>query len=642
MGQHVVIGTAGHVDHGKTALVKALTGTDTDRWVEEKRRGITIDLGFAAMDLAPDLRASVVDVPGHEDFVRNMVAGATGVDVALLVVAADEGVMPQTSEHLAILEFLGVGAGAVAVTKADLAEPDWIELVTADVRERLAGSPVHWEDPASVSSVSGAGLDTLRQRLATAARRARHRSASDLFRMPVDRVFTVAGAGTVVTGTTWSGTVAVGDEVTVLPAGARARVRGVEVHGEPRPHAEPGRRTALALVGLDRSAAARGSTVVAGSAWRATSCLDVIITLLPGARPVTQRTPLRLHLGTAEVMARVTPVEGPVRPGAEAPARLRLAQPLVARWGDRAVLRSASPATTVGGCVVVDPWPASRPRRPVLAAARAAADPLARVRAFLDSADGRGAPLPFVDLPVRLGLHVEQVTPTTELAVQAGAVRVGDALVSGTTGDARRVAAHRALEQFHSAHPLERGMPLELWRKHAGKAELARTVEAELVSNGIAVVEGAVIRLREFRPRIPVDLLDMARRVEAALAAAPQEGCTPDQVAEGRELREKARQLLEHLVRTGAATRVGQDRYYDRVALDRLRDQALAEIRQRGQVTPGELRETVGLTRKYLIPFLEWMDSQGFTVRTGDARRLGPAAHLPPQEGRLDVPGGGA
>ena len=210
MTHHVVIGTAGHVDHGKTALVKALTGTDTDRWAEEKRRGITIDLGFAVLDLGDGLTASIVDVPGHEDFVRNMVAGATGVDVALLVVGADEGIMPQTVEHLAILEFLAVRTGVAAVTKSDLVEPDWLELVHAELAERLQTSPIKWESPVAVSSSTGQGIDELRRALGNACRSAKERAADDLFRMPVDRVFSVAGAGTVVTGTTWSGSVAGG------------------------------------------------------------------------------------------------------------------------------------------------------------------------------------------------------------------------------------------------------------------------------------------------------------------------------------------------------------------------------------------------------------------------------------------------
>src|SRR5205823_5430363 len=257
-----VIGTAGHIDDGKTALVKALTGVDTDRWEEEKRRGITIDLGFAPLPLGDHVQASVVDVPGHEGFVRNMLAGATGIDVALLVVAADEGLMPQTEEHLAIVELLGVRRGIPVITKRDLAEPEWLDLVQSEVRERLQRSRVRWEPAIAVSALTGAGLDELRSALQRVADDLIERPAEDLFRLPIDRVFAVAGAGTVVTGTTWTGTVAVGDAVRLLPLEREVRVRSIEVHGQAADRAVPGRRTALALVGVERSELARGGGVV--------------------------------------------------------------------------------------------------------------------------------------------------------------------------------------------------------------------------------------------------------------------------------------------------------------------------------------------------------------------------------------------
>jgi selenocysteine-specific elongation factor len=354
--RHVVIGTAGHVDHGKTALVKELTGIDTDRFPEEKRRGITIDIGFAHLALHDGLHASVVDVPGHEDFVRNMVAGATGIDLALLVVAADEGVMPQTIEHLAILDALGIRVGAVAITKVDLVEPAWLELVRADLSERLDQTRVVWEPPVAVSVVTHQGLELLRSSLAQSAGRLQPRSGADLFRMPVDRVFSLPGAGTVVTGTTWSGSVKVGDHVSLLPEGLSGRIRSIQVHGEPRDQAEPGRRTALAVVGLERAATGRGSVVVSDPSWRATTRIDVRLSLLGDApRPIGQHTRLRVHLGTSEAIARVTPELDQIIPGDSGLARLRLESPVVARWGDRGVLRSYSPITTIGGFVVVDP-----------------------------------------------------------------------------------------------------------------------------------------------------------------------------------------------------------------------------------------------------------------------------------------------
>ena len=286
-----VIGTAGHIDHGKTALVKALTGVDTDRWEEEKRRGITIDLGFAPLPLGDEVQASVVDVPGHEGFVRNMLAGATGIDVALLVIAADEAIMPQTEEHLAIVELLGVRRGIPVITKRDLVEPDWLELVRSEVIERLRGSRVHWGPPVATSAVTREGLDELQAALRLAAQDLIERPADDLFRLPIDRVFALAGAGTVVTGSTWTGTVAVGGTVRLLPLDREARVRSIEVHGQTADRAVPGRRTAVALVGVDKHELERGHVAVTGPGWRATTMLDAAVELLPAARrPIASRT----------------------------------------------------------------------------------------------------------------------------------------------------------------------------------------------------------------------------------------------------------------------------------------------------------------------------------------------------------------
>ncbi|HET9706983.1 MAG TPA: selenocysteine-specific translation elongation factor, partial [Gemmatimonadales bacterium] len=326
-----VIGTAGHIDHGKTALVKALTGVDTDRWEEEKRRGITIDLGFAPLALGDGVDASIVDVPGHEGFVRNMLAGATGIDACLLVIAADEGIMPQTEEHLAIVELLGVRRGIPVITKRDLVDEDWLSLVSADVTARLAASPVRWDASIATSSVTGVGLDPLREALRRLAADLVERSQADHFRLPIDRVFALPGAGTVVTGSTWSGVAAVGDSVHLLPLDRDARVRSIEVHGQAAERAMPGSRTALALVGVDKQDLERGHVVVTGDGWRSTRLIDAAVTLLAGAkRPLQVRTRVRVHLGTAEVLARTSQHEV-IAPGQQGQVRLVLERPVVAR-----------------------------------------------------------------------------------------------------------------------------------------------------------------------------------------------------------------------------------------------------------------------------------------------------------------------
>ncbi|MCZ6917690.1 MAG: selenocysteine-specific translation elongation factor [Gemmatimonadetes bacterium] len=624
MGRHVVIGTAGHVDHGKTALVKALTGIDTDRWEEEKRRGITIDLGFAHFELNDECTASVVDVPGHEDFVRNMVAGATGIDVALLVVAADEGIMPQTVEHLAILGFLGVPTGVVAVTKTDLVEAEWLELVIDDVTQRLDGTAIAWEAPCGVSVRSGEGIDDLRDAIAAAAARAVERTADDLFRMPVDRSFSVAGAGTVVTGTTWAGTIARGDEVRVLPGEHTSRVRGVEVHGVAVPRADPGRRTALALVGLNRAEGRRGSTIVSHRAWRATRAVDVRVTLLPEARPITQRSRIRVHVGTVEVMARMTPAAEEIPPGGSGVVRLRLEAPLVCRWGDRGVLRSYSPVTTVGGFIVVDPWPAPRPRRPRERPDRWSLDPVERVAAFVSSEEPGSVAV--ADLAVRLGIAPGSVDEVAAGVASAGGEVVGGRFYPGASLAGAAAAALAAVAKFHEEQPLQPGMAMAAFRRSAGGAGVADHVRSRLESEGKIEVEGGVVRLPGFEATLSGTRAQHGVVLEKRLKDAGAHGVTMSDVSDAVPA-ELAEELAEFLVRRGTAVRVGQERYYDPAALTEVAGKAVAAIERLGEVTPADLREALGLSRKYLIPLLEWLDARGITVRVGDVRRLGPKAH---------------
>jgi selenocysteine-specific elongation factor len=619
--RHVVIGTAGHIDHGKTALVKSLTGTDTDRWEEEKRRGITIDLGFAVLPLASDLTASIVDVPGHEDFVRNMVAGATGIDVALLVVAADEGMMPQTNEHLAILELLGVRAGVAAITKCDLVEDEWLELVEADIAERLEASSVQWKATVRTSAVTDLGGDELRAALASAATESAVRSQQDLFRMPVDRVFSVSGAGTVITGTTWSGSVTVGEDVRVLPGKQKARVRAVEVHGVSHEAALPGRRTALALVGLGRGELARGHVVVSDSSWRESTAVDAVVTLLPGAKPLTQRSRVRLHLGTAEVMARVTPATGEIVPGVPAGARLRLEVPLVCRWGDRAVIRSYSPMTTIGGCVVVDPWPPSRPRRPVDLPAKAAAEATKRLEAFVLGAGLRG--LDVSELSVRVGLTPGEAGAVVESAREA--VRAAGRLVSRAVLTDSEAATLRLLTEYHIKRPLDPGMPRGLIRQALRDEGIADHVLQALSDCGQIAIEGKTARLVEHVPRPSYEQAGLGSKILAQLDGAGPKGRSLSELEAGIG-GTVSRDLVEFYVRSGEVVRVAKERYYNRGALDRLLLQILRVVDQAGRASPAQLREETGLTRKHLIPVLEWMDGMSLTRRDGDTRGLGPAA----------------
>jgi selenocysteine-specific elongation factor len=619
--RRLVVGTAGHIDHGKTALVKALTGVDTDRWEEEKRRGITIDLGFAPLPLANGLQASIVDVPGHEGFVKNMLAGATGIDVALLVIAADEGVMPQTEEHLAIVELLGVRRGVPVLSKRDLVDDEWLALVRTEVAERLKSSRVRWDAPIAVSALTGAGLDELRAALVHLAGDLPARPTEDLFRLPIDRVFAVAGAGTVVTGSTWSGSVAVGESVRLLPLDREVRVRSIEVHGETAERAVPGRRTALALVGVDKEELERGAVAVTGPGWAATTTLDVAMELLPGARkPLAVRTRIRVHLGTAEVLARVAQVRS-IAPGETGFARLLLEQPLVARGGDRFVVRSFSPVTTIGGGLVLDPFPPKRPRvaERGLAVQQSGGERLARL---VEEAGLRGVPVR--DVPVRVGILPGEVAAAVERAGK-GVIASGDLLIArrALAAEVERLAA--VVGAHHQTHPLDPGLSLQALRAAVAVEDVAGPVWDLLVDHGVKKqafeVSGAVARRPGWKATLESHAGDSGARLVGRLVEARW------QVPTVAELQQEfpdlgVAPLLAHLAREGGVEQVDLERYASKPALEEFRGTLEATLRELGRATPAQLRDRTGLTRKYLIPLLEWADRRGITRRDGDARVL--------------------
>ena len=615
-----VVGTAGHIDHGKTALVKALTGVDTDRWEEEKRRGITIDIGFAPLPLPGGMTASVVDVPGHEAFVKNMLAGATGIDVALLIIAADEGIMPQTEEHLAIIELLGVRRGIPVVTKRDLVDDEWLGLVRTEVAERLSRSRVRWHAPIAVSALRAEGLEDLRNALVEVATDLADRPADDLFRLPIDRVFALAGAGTVVTGSTWSGTVAPGASVRLLPLDREVRVRSIQVHGEDAERAGPGRRTALALVGVAREELDRGQVAVTGPGWAATTALDVSLELLPTARKsLTVRTRIRVHLGTAEVLGRVAQVRS-IAPGETGMARLLLERPIVARGGDRFVIRSFSPVTTIGGGIVLDPFPPKRPRvsERGLAAGQAPPERLAR---FVDEAGLPGVRVS--GLGVRLGVLPADVPALIEGAGK-GVLSVGELLVSrrAIAAEVDRLAA--VVAAHHEEHPLDLGFSLQALRSsvNAPPAVLDLLVEHGVKKQAWEVAEGgAAVRKLGWRAALQSRAGEASGRLAQRLAEARWQLPTVAELQ--REFSDPTvPALLAHLAREGSVERVDQERYALKQALEEFRRAVEDTLRELGAATPAQFRDRLGLTRKYLIPLLEWADRRGITSRQGDTRVL--------------------
>jgi selenocysteine-specific elongation factor len=626
----VILGTAGHVDHGKTALIEALTGTNTDRWEEERRRGITIDIGFAGLDTGDeDLEISVVDVPGHEDFVKNMLAGASGVDLLLLVVAADEGPMPQTREHLWIARLLGVERGVAAISKSDLVDSEWRELVRESVAEELERVLGASDWPVlSVSAVSGEGLAELGAAILDGARATRARADDDLFRMPVDRSFSVRGVGTVVTGTIWSGSVEVGSEVRCLPGASVARVRGLQVHGRECAVARAGQRAALALVGLERSQVGRGHTLVCDPVWRQTRYLDASLQLVPDSpRTLKHWQRIRLHLGTAETMARVVLYgRDRLEPGSSALVQLRLEGPITARAGDRFVIRFYSPVTTIGGGVVLDPWARRRGRLSQAAAADlqavAEAQGRERLRLAISEFDEGAAP---DELAVRAGESPSTIdAQLRDLEAEGALRRVRDRWFGEDILTAARDALLDMLAAGHERDPGARGLSLESLRSAAGRPSgLVDAALADLERQGLVLIDGSLAALAEHVPQ-----LAPARRATADAAGRriQEAGLAPPTVKElAAELGVPGDELLaalKFLAERGELVAVTADLYLAPGAVSEAKQRVRGVLGRGIVASPSQLREALGVSRKYLIPLLEYLDASGFTRRTPDGRVL--------------------
>ena len=613
----MIVGTAGHIDHGKTALVRALTGVDTDRLPEEKRRGITIDLGFAPLDLPNVGVAGVVDVPGHEAFVRTMLAGATGIDLALLVIAADEGVMPQTREHVSILGLLGIRGGVVALTKSDLVDADWLDLVRLDVAELLAGTAMADAPMVATSVVTGAGLPELREALAAAAANVSPRRDDDVFRMPIDRVFTIRGTGTVVTGTVWSGSVGRDDVVRVMPDDKTVRVRGLQAHGAAIDRAKPGTRLAVALAGIDHDALTRGAVLVSEGGWHASRVVRADVTLLGNTMAaLSPRAAVRFHLGTTEVGARVVTPGGPLRPGETKPGRVVLDTPVVARSGDRFVIRGGSPVSTLGGGVVADPHPAHRRARPWTVQH----DSLdARLSLALREAGGEG--LGIADLPVRLGASPSDVAACIDRH-RDDVLRIGTRIFDRGCRDELVSSLAESVAHHHRRNPLDAGALLQTIRARlAGRSELLDdAVRTAVIGGHIETIENGLVRRMGWKPTLSNDQTDLKATLASALRTA---GAEPPSLGELSAAHGPAVvPIIRMLEREGTVVPVEADRYYDAGALttlvDRLRDGMVAGR----EYTPGELRDVIGLSRKYLIPFLEYCDRRGITERRSTGRVL--------------------
>jgi len=608
----LILGTAGHIDHGKTALVRALTGVDTDRLPEEKRRGITIELGFAPLRLDGLETIGVVDVPGHEGFVRTMLAGATWIDLALLVIASDEGVMPQTREHLAILRLLGVTRGIVALTKCDLVDDEWQELVVEDVRSLLADTPFRDAPIIATSATTGTGLAELRAAIAEAAREVPARAADDLFRMPVDRAFTIKGTGTVVTGTVWSGRLTREASVRVLPADRVVRVRGLQTHGDQVQVAEPGHRTAIALAGIEVSDVTRGSFLVSDASWHPSLVLRADVVLLDDApRSLGPRTAVRFHIGTADVGARIVTGDGALAPGDRKVARVMLDEPVVLRAGDRFVLRAASPPATIGGGTVIDPF-ASRRARPWSVDAQS--PPEDRLALALREAGESGIDVP--SLPVRLGVPPAELD---SLLATPGALRLGERVFDAAVADTVEQRLVKLIAESHRGRPLDVGVSLQELRSRLGaRTELVDAVLARAVSRGAIEVRGGIVCAAGWSPHFTDAQRKTMAEIEETLRGANSE---PPSVTELEpRFGAQVADLLRVLEREGKVVAVEVERFYSKTSVAALVNRLREGMTSGREYSPAELRELLGFSRKFLIPFLEYCDRIGLTQRRAGGR----------------------
>lgn len=632
----LVLGTAGHIDHGKSSLVLALTGTDPDRLSEEKKRGITIELGFAQLSLPEGLTMGVVDVPGHERFVRQMIAGATGIDLALLCIAADDGIMPQTVEHLAVLELLGISSVVVALTKTDLVDDEWATFMADEIRSRLETTPYADAPVVRVSSRTGRGLDALKDELVRAARATSRVKKGAHLRLPVDRTFTIKGAGTVVTGTLWNGEASVGDEVEVLPGGLRTRIRGIQVHGSPVERAKAGHRVALNLNALSTAEVRPGDFLATPGAMRPTDRFDADLTYLgiPGrdAKPLESGSRVHVAHGTREVTARVLLMEGrtSLAPGDRALAQIRLDEPLPAAWRDRFVIRSYSPVHVIGGGVVLRAHPRrtttlSEPARHLLEALRAA-DEAAVVQAAFSLAT---LPILADELAETTGLEASRATRELEaLATKRAAVRLDGPqtrYASAQTLQKARSTIENELLRFHAQNPDSTGVAKDALRQKSLPRADAACFDALLayaVAQGAAVVAGGEVSHPRAGAGARMKEEQAAKKLGDALAQAA--GAPPtiaDLVSKAGLESSLGYKALGILEKQGLVRRVGKDFCFDVAALEAF-EKAVRNRLTHGPATAADLKDAMETSRKYAIPLLEYFDANGVTRREGDVRVL--------------------
>jgi len=632
--KQIILGTAGHIDHGKTSLIKAVTGVNTDRLKEERERGITIELGFAAIDLPSGQHLGIVDVPGHEKFVKNMVAGATGIDIVVMVIAADEGVMPQTREHMEICTLLGIRHGFVALTKTDMVDEEWLEMVTEDVREFLLGTFLEEAPIVPVSSVTKDGIEDFIKTLDAISAKIPEHKPSSLFRLPVDRVFSMKGFGTVITGTLVSGAVTPGENIEIYPSGITSKVRGVQVHNENVAKALTGMRTAINFQGLDKTAVNRGEVVSTPGSLKPSYMQDVSLDYLKSnKKPIKNRARIRFHTGTSEVMGILALLDrDELAPGDKTVAQIRLDEPVAVVRDDRFVIRSYSPVRTVGGGRILNPVPVKhkRFREEVITGLNGILETVPEpIISFHASSTGYQG-VSFSDLKLMTNLADKKLETVISALLSKKELMLIDrdnrVYIHGSSFEHIRKETTGHLEAYHGANPLKAGMPKEELKSKLPSIlgqKLFTLIINHMVKEKALVVEEETVRLATHKVSLAADQSGVRKKI---LASYRDSGLQPPYF---KELSKSyaidpadAKDVLVLLVDSGDIIKVKEDLYFDAGAVEELQGRLVNFLQENGEITTPQFKDMTGASRKYVIPLIEYFDSQNVTIRIGDIRKL--------------------
>jgi selenocysteine-specific elongation factor len=632
--RQIILGTAGHIDHGKTSLIKAITGTDTDRLKEEKERGITIELGFASLDLPSGEHLGIVDVPGHEKFVKNMVAGATGIDIVMMVIAADEGVMPQTREHMEICTLLGIQHGLIAMTKTDMVDEEWMELALEDIREFSQGTFLEDSPILPVSSVSGQGIPDLVKTLDEIAGQLPSKRPSNLFRLPIDRVFTMKGFGTVITGSLVSGKISVGDTIMIYPSGITSKVRGIQVHNLSAKSAESGMRTAINFQGLEKAAVNRGEVLSTPGSLVNSYMVDVSFHYLSSnQKPLKNRNLVRFHTGTSEVMGYLMLLEqDELPPGQTAFAQLRLDAPVAIVRADRFVVRSYSPVRTIGGGHVLNPAPQKHKRlkAEVIEKLRdlTSDDPDVVISYHIEQSGYGG--VSFSHLKIMTNLPDKQLeTQLQHLLSQKKIIQTDKdnrIFIHQTTFETLKEKFTENLNDYHKANPLKAGMPKEELKSKfplLTDVKLFNQVINQMIKSKQIVQEENTVRLEGHRISLGQDQADVRQKITRIYRNGGLQPPYFRDVVKGLEADPKhVQDVMMLLVEEGQIVKTKDDLYFDARAVADLKSRLVDFLKTNGEITTPQFKEMTGVSRKYVIPLIEYFDAKNVTLRVGDSRKL--------------------